>query len=193
VGDQLTIVNQGGEVVLNGEIYDVGATEGDVLTVQADGSVAAASGGGGGGYTYEGDGSPLGVQAAAAIGDTYLDSTNGASYFATETGSGGWVLVAGAGQGTDTGIYSSPGVAQLQDGSGGVVNVSNGGAFMQAGADGLSALLRNYQLNNGVEVSNVGDNTAVGFFGATPVVQAAAPVLLSDVITILTNLGLCAS
>lgn len=31
----------------------------------------------------------------------------------------------------------------------------------------------------------------VGFYGAAPVVQAAHPTLLSDVITILTNLGLC--
>jgi hypothetical protein len=31
----------------------------------------------------------------------------------------------------------------------------------------------------------------IGFYGATPVVKAAAPTLLSDVITILRNLGLC--
>lgn len=47
MGDQLSIVNQGGTVTLVGEIYDVGATEGDVLTIQSDGSVAAAAGAGG--------------------------------------------------------------------------------------------------------------------------------------------------
>jgi hypothetical protein len=41
VGDQLSFVNQGGEVVLTGSMYDMGATGGDVLTVQADGSIAA--------------------------------------------------------------------------------------------------------------------------------------------------------
>ncbi len=35
-------------------------------------------------------------------------------------------------------------------------------------------------------------SNTLGFYGATPVAKAAHPVLLSDVITILQNLGLCA-
>jgi hypothetical protein len=64
-----------------------------------DGSAwnAIAGGGGGGGTwpTYSGSGSPVGVQSAAAIGDTYVDTTNGAVWVASATGSDGWLSVGG--------------------------------------------------------------------------------------------------
>lgn len=43
----------------------------------------------------------------------------------------------------------------------------------------------------GVSVGSDGTQALVGFYGATPVAKAAAPTTLSDVITILRNLGLC--
>lgn len=46
--------------------------------------------------------------------------------------------------------------------------------------------------NTMLELSSDGTTTAVGFHGATPVPQAGTPTTLADVITILTNLGLCA-
>jgi autotransporter adhesin len=45
----------------------------------------------------------------------------------------------------------------------------------------------------GLDETNVGKSGAkVGFYETTPVVKAAAPTTLADVITILTNVGLCA-
>ena len=48
-GDQFTFVDQLDNVRLAGQLVDEGATAGDVLTVNADGSVSALPGGGGGG------------------------------------------------------------------------------------------------------------------------------------------------
>ena len=46
MGDTFNITDEGGESRLTGLIFDPGATSGDVLTVQDDGSIAAAPGGG---------------------------------------------------------------------------------------------------------------------------------------------------
>lgn len=49
MGDHIEIEDTGGVVQLAGRLFDRGATVGDVLTVQADESIAAAPGGGGAG------------------------------------------------------------------------------------------------------------------------------------------------
>lgn len=46
MGDQLRFVDDSGDTRLAGQLVDDGATVGDVLTVQSDGSLAAAAGGG---------------------------------------------------------------------------------------------------------------------------------------------------
>jgi hypothetical protein len=179
-----------------------------VLTADGEGGTSWEAGGGSSPYTYTGNGSPQGVQAAAAIGNTYLDSTNGASYLATATGTDGWVLVAGIGQGTDSGVFSNVGVAELQDGNGGSFLVG-GDAAMQPAATGETASVNNYQGEAGVTVSDDGSgNVTLSFYRlATPVVQAAAVTppsggavvdsesrtAIDALITALTNLGLLAS
>lgn len=51
--------------------------------------------GGGGWPTYTGSGSPVGVVSAAAVGETYADTTNGAAWVASATGSAGWISLGG--------------------------------------------------------------------------------------------------
>ena len=61
MGDDFKLVNSVG-VVFDGTITDPGATEGDVLTVQSDGSIAAAAGGGSGSeYSYAFSDMPVSV------------------------------------------------------------------------------------------------------------------------------------
>lgn len=53
-------------------------------------------GGGSGSWpTYTGSGSPVGSVSAAAIGNTYADTTNGAVWVAHATGSANWISVGG--------------------------------------------------------------------------------------------------
>lgn len=64
----------------------------------SDGSAwnEVAGGGGGGSWpTYSGDGSPVGVVSATAVGQTYADTTNGAVWISSATGDTGWVSVGG--------------------------------------------------------------------------------------------------
>ena len=146
-------------------------------------------GGGGGGYTYTGDGSPVGVQDAAAIGNTYLDSTNGASYFATATGTDGWVLVSGNGQGpTDTGVLSTPGSAALQDGTGGYIGVGPN-VNIQPGSSGDQVRLASFA-GAGVTVDDDGaGNTLIGLYSLSGVPQAAAPTLVATTTPALASYG----
>ena len=51
MGDTFNITDESGESRLTGLITDPGATSGDVLTVQDDGSIAAEAGGGSQPYT----------------------------------------------------------------------------------------------------------------------------------------------
>jgi hypothetical protein len=46
--------------------------------------------------------------------------------------------------------------------------------------------------NNVIDARRTSVAPKLGFYGATPVVQAAHPTTLADVITLLTNLGICA-
>ena len=53
---------------------------------------------GGGSQPLTGDGDPnVGNVSAAFVGQQYNDTTNGAAYFAQQTGTGHWSLYAGAG------------------------------------------------------------------------------------------------
>ena len=58
MGDNFQYFNAGGELFAQGELADPGATPGDVLTVQDDGSIAAEAGGGSQPYPSSGHGSP---------------------------------------------------------------------------------------------------------------------------------------
>jgi hypothetical protein len=151
-------------------------------------------GGGGGGYTYTGDGSPLGVQAAAAIGNSYLDSTNGAIYFATAAGTDGWVLVAGnSPSATDSGVFSEPGSAFLGDGTVANVGTSGGNPSLNYAAEGGSVTVRNYAGDVQLQIFDVAGTPHMAFFNEAGGAQQVSGGTLDGVIAGLVALGLFAS
>ena len=108
MGDDFKLVNSVG-VVFDGTITDPGATEGDVLTVQSDGSIAAAAGGGSGTVTSVSSADTSIVVTSA----TTTPSLQLASLSTIAANEGGTVPVAngGTGQTTAQAGYAALGVA----------------------------------------------------------------------------------
>ena len=112
MGDDFQLSKGGGPVSFEGEIIDPGATPGDVLTIQDDGSVAAEAGGGSSAWgrastaTYHGSGSPVGVVTPSGAGDLYVDETTPALYQATGGTAEDWQQV-GAGSLTTWGDFGT--------------------------------------------------------------------------------------
>lgn len=111
-----------------------------------------------------GDATPIGAVTPANPGVLYLDTTGGTAYLSIGVTSADWVQLGGVQTDVATGAASDKASAALIGPAG-----------------------------NGVLVEKVGAATALGFFGTSPVNQPAAPVLLSDVIAGLQDLGLFAS
>ncbi len=134
-------------------------------------------------------GNPSGGGVQLVCGDSYGTANGGGIVInagtALGSGVGGSVAInAGTGAGGVGGAVAI---------DGGTSSSTTGGAVSIDGGDGSGAADGTVTLGGirgDVQISRAAG--AVGFYGATPVVQAAAPVLLSDVITILQNLGLCA-
>ena len=78
MGDNFQYFNAGGELFAQGELADPGATPGDVLTVQDDGSIAAEAGGGSQPYTV----------VALTDADTPYTANSGQFLAANDDGSG---------------------------------------------------------------------------------------------------------
>lgn len=111
-----------------GELLDP-TTDGFVLTLVGGAPAWAASSGGGGSFPdFAGSGSPEGSQ-AAAVGKSYVDSTNGALYFKLSgSGDTGWTIAGGYSPDDDSGsaisgygLINDIGVSPvvLSDGTGG--------------------------------------------------------------------------
>lgn len=101
-------------------------------------------------------------------------------------GSGGQVQIAAANAAFsdfNTFVVTSSLIeAQTTQGSS-TMNMQMGAGLWAAGTGGAA---------NGIVVEDLGGGTpGVGFYGHSGVAQQAAPTTLADVITILTNLGLC--
>jgi hypothetical protein len=118
-----------------------------------------------------------------------LDATNG-SMFLTSFNGDIWIQPFGVNGATPAQlIVQAQGAISVESGIGTAAGLSS----ITINADG-DLILRcngtNHILLTGGPVQYAA-TTQVGFFGATPVNKAAAPVTLADVITILRNLGLC--
>ncbi len=96
------------------------------------------------------------------------------------------------------GYPPGPGGVTIVDSIGGGILIEEQGAGQLSidgyGTGGISMLTRGAEINvssggGNLQVGNSGD--LIGFYGATPLAQQAAPTTLAEVITILTNLGLC--
>jgi hypothetical protein len=81
-------------------------------------------------------------------------------------------------------LFLNGGYAYIEDSGGDYVQCNNGTITIQTTLGGATSLV----LDGG---SVVFTNLSLGFYGHTPAAQASTPVTLSDVITILQNLGLC--
>jgi hypothetical protein len=92
----------------------------------------------------------------------------------------GVALIDGAGDQ----LFLNGGYAYIEDSGGDYVQCNNGTITIQTTLGGATSLV----LDGG---SVVFTNLSLGFYGHTPAAQASTPVTLSDVITILQNLGLC--
>ena len=190
-GSPIDILNENGDLFLQGSLAAPAASTGQVLTVQADKSIAAESGGSLPVPVTSGDGSPLGVLAATAIGELYVDTTNGALYQAEATDDTSWALIGGFGRTTDAGVLSSAAGATLQDGSGTVIIVGEGNAAMAAGATGNTIELVS-NIGTTVEVTDNNTDSMLGFYGATPVVQPTLTAIstAAEIVAALQALGL---
>jgi ribosomal protein S11 len=132
------------------------------------------------------------------------DGTQGIT-ISTNLGSGSVAIISNNSIGL--GITNS-GIPGIQLSSTAVTIIGPGGdseiAFALAGitlsASGATGIkvINEFTATAGVIISNSGTTYfnasagKLGFFGATPITQPAAPTTLADVITLLTNLGLCA-
>jgi len=195
---EVQIINEGGEIVVSGSIGAPGATADYVLTADGEGGTSFAPGGGSqpGGPVLSGDGSPQGVTAAAGIGQQYVDTTNGALYIALVTGYSGWVAVGGHTFFAEeiAGFGAEGAVALMQDDSGSVVQIDSGNVSVVVNALGNTVELDGYQ-GIGIEISDNGEVTTVGFFGASPVAQPAGSGIttVAELVSALQSLGLLGS
>lgn len=94
MGDTFEIEDASQQIRITGPIVDPGATAGDVLTVNTDKSISA-KGGSLPVTALSGSGSPVGVAAATAIGQLYIDTGAGALWIAANTGTDHWQSVGG--------------------------------------------------------------------------------------------------
>ena len=175
----------------------------DTGEVRLSGSVDFTDSGNQPGSGLTGDGSPSGVVAATAIGETYTDTTNGALYLAEAADNSHWVLIGGSGQDSTAGVTSNPTAAALQEPGGASVEVSAGLAFVGSGSTtGKTAILAGMH-GAVVTVSDDGaGNGALGFFNTgwvgkqtvtgslSTVVDASAKAVLTSVIAALAAYGL---
>ena len=177
MGDDLRLRTDGQTDVFVGQIIDEGATPGDVMTVQSDGSLAAESGGS---QPITGDGSPVGVVTPSGPGVLYLDTTNGGLYISVGVTSADWQQVGGllGGFSHIVGIYTGVnGTVQADNGP----NASSQATATLVDTDGNSEFPGSLRSNAGFAA-----------FGVQPPASIpATPVLLSDVIAILQGAGLC--
>lgn len=122
-----------------------------------------------------------------AGGFTINDTAPDGIFLFSTGGSGGQIqMFAANGAFTDlSSIVTTSALIILQQVTGAsTMNMQMGSGLWAAGTGSAA---------NGVEVEDLGGGTpGVGFYGHAAVAQAAAPTTLADVITILTNLGLCA-
>jgi hypothetical protein len=151
------------------------------------------SGGGAGGTwpTYSGNGSPQNVVAAAAPGDTYADTTNGAIFLAYEANNSHWVCIGGNLQVVEAGVSSTITVCAINDAAGGNVSVANGSVAANPGASGDTVSLMSSK-GAGVVVTDSGAVTELGFYGQAPAVQPILTALATaaDIVAALQALGL---
>lgn len=165
LGDQFNLDDNNGTVRIAGTLNDPGATSGDVLTVQSDGSIAAAAGGGGGGsgnavvrgpfgFAFDTAGLAAGVAFyTPTIGDVLLDA-----WIEVDTAFDGTTPLAdfGSFNGTTSGMYSNfwGGVVDLTSAdhevSPGVLS-GNGGAHY--GVNGNTPLALTSVIWNGASTS----------------------------------------
>ncbi len=172
---------------------------------------AIAAGSGGSFPDFTGSGSPEGVQ-TANVGQSYVDTTNGALYFklsgaATNTGwaLGSNVLTAIAGTLPTVGFLADGG-GDLQllapDGAGVLIGDGNSqqglgnGLRYLGGADGSQSWQFTLGTAGQFDWTFAADGSThfpgpAGFNGSSPPAKAATPILLADVILILQNLGFC--
>lgn len=161
-------------------------------------------------------GGSIGGNQASAVGRKSIAIGNGASTtdansisIGPGTGSDGdfnTLIGPGIGAGSVTSIVALGSAIDIDSGSDSCIaigDVSNIGAdapgsiAIGAGATVAANATNAIALGNNVTALNPGDvqigdaSSLYGFYGVTPVAQAGTPTTLSDVITILTNLGFC--
>lgn len=165
-------------------------------------AAAAGSGTSGGAATFRaghGAAATAGVTAANGALGTFSGGNGGAGAAGRAPGSGGGAYLFGGDAGTrvDTGNPSGGGV-EIRGGVGRVAG-AGGSVEIYAGGSGTGGTAGHILLTVGDADGTYGyiriGNSAserVGFYTTTGVAQAAHPTTLAEVITILTNLGLCA-
>lgn len=134
-----------------------------------------------------------GIRLDSSTGDILLDDDAGVSI----TSSVSAHLIAA----TDVTVAGGSGHVKVDTSTGIelITTVADGNVIVEATNGEINLLAaRAVQLNSD-DTSIIGNDTlilqapAIGFFDATPVVQAVAPVTLGDVITLLQNYGLAAT
>ena len=101
MGDRAIFVDDSNETRLSGELVYPGATVDDVLTVQSDGSIAAAAGGGSmPAWIQSGEGSPIDENVTPSQqGAVYFDLAAGGVWVAVGPTNADWWIVGGYGGG----------------------------------------------------------------------------------------------
>jgi hypothetical protein len=183
------------------------ATGGTLALFQADSTLQITSAGyinvGGGDYhSHWTDTMDLKLQAPAItlLGASSAAHTGSAVQIVTDTTSSYF----GQAGGFDITISASSGITIGAGGPGLVMTPSDLEIRGGAGSYILSAIMagQDFKIAGGVsgslntffavhEPTTGAPHAQIGFYGATPVNQAGHPVTLADVITLLTNLGLC--
>lgn len=136
-------------------------------TAGTPGTWTQVGGGGGTWPTYTGSGSPVGSVSAAAVGDVYADTTNGAMWIASATGTGGWATVGGQVAGFWPGV-----ILDTETGYGwGVYDstVNRRGFFVDSAFDGGTPSPIVSTFNNILDDGNSGNASFAG--------QVSAPTL----------------